>query len=254
MDVTPPPVRVLEHNVATFRHIWRSYLVSVATPVLFLAVFGVGVGRLIDRTGELRGPYLLFLAPGLMAGTAMQNGALAGFGPIMGRIRWDPIYESMLYSPLGVPDVLAGELLWIALRLSVTCGVFLAAMAALGAAESWRAVLALPVAVLTGLAFATVFMAVAGWAPNGYTYDVLSRVVIIPLFMFGGVFFPVGRLPGVLRWLVELTPVEHGTALARAVTAGPVGVGALVHLVVLAAYAVCGFLLAGRMFRRRLCA
>jgi lipooligosaccharide transport system permease protein len=250
--MTAPAIRVVEHNVMTFRRIWRSYLVSVLTPLLFLTVFGIGVGRLIDRSGQLPGSYLSFLAPGLLVGTAMQNGALAGFGPIMGRIRWDPIYESMLHSPLDVADLLAGELIWIALRLTVTCGVFLAVMMMLGTGGSWWVLLCWPVAVLTGLAFAAVFMAVAGRAPNGYAYDVLSRVVIIPLFMFGGVFFPVQRLPVPLRWVVELTPIEHGTALARAFVTGSSGGAVPLHAAVLAGYTIGGFVAAAREFKRRL--
>jgi lipooligosaccharide transport system permease protein len=253
--VTAPAIRVVEHNVVTFRRIWRSYLVSVVTPLLFLTVFGTGVGRLIDRSGELHGPYLSFLAPGLLVGTAMQNGALAGFGPVMGRIRWDPIYESMLHSPLRLVDLLVGELMWIVLRLTVTCGVFLAVvMMMFGASGSWWVLLCWPVAVLTGLAFAAVFMAVAGRAPNGYAYDVLSRVVIIPLFMFGGVFFPVQRLPAPLRWVVELTPIGHGTALARAVITGASSGAVLLHVAVLAGYTIGGFMIAAREFKRRLSA
>lgn len=248
-----PAIRVLEHNVVTFRHIWRSYLVSVITPLLFLVVFGLGIGPIIDRSGMIPGSYLAFLAPGLMVGAAMQGGALAGFGPIMGRIRWDPVYESMLYAPLRVIDVLAGEVLWIVLRLTVTCGLFLVVMVTLPGDWSGWVVLGLPVAVLTGLAFATVFMAIASVAPNGYTYDVLSRVVIIPLLMFGGIFFPSERLPVVLQRIVELTPLPHGTSLARtALASGPVTPTDLLHLVVLACYVLGGWLLAYKTFEKRL--
>lgn len=252
--MTRPPVRVLQHNIVTFRHVWRSYLASVFGPLLFLVAVGVGVGRLVDRNGGVDGqPYLEFLAPGLLVGAAMQTGALAGFGPIMGRIRWDPIYESMLSSPLVVGDVLRGELLWIVLRLIAGSAVVTAAIGLLGAFSSAWALLGLPVAVLTGAAFAVVFAAVAGAAPNGYTYDVLFRVVIIPLFVFGGVFYPVDRLPAAARVIVELTPLPHGTALARDLQHGPpTGGAALLHLAVIVAWTAAGWYAARRTFRTRL--
>jgi lipooligosaccharide transport system permease protein len=252
--VTLPAIRVVQHNLHTFRHIWRSYLSSVVGPLLFLVALGAGVGQLIDQRGGVDGmSYLNFLAPGLMVGVAMQTGALAGFGPILGRIRWDPVYESMLHSPLRIPDVLLGELLWIGLRLTATSSVFLAAMAALGAAPSWWAVLTLPVAVLTGLSVAAVFTAIAAFSPNGYTYDVVSRVVIVPLLLFGGVFFPFDRLPSFVRVAFDVTPLPHGVALAREFTAGTPTLPSLVgHLAVLVVYLVGGFLLARHAFRKRL--
>jgi lipooligosaccharide transport system permease protein len=131
--------------------------------------------------------------------------------------------------------------------------VFLGVMLAMPDTRAPSAILCVPVAVLTGLAFATVFMAIAGIAPNGYTYDVVSRVVIVPLFMFGGVFFPVDRLPAIVRWVVELTPIAPGTELARtALAGGPVHGVDVLHLGVLLVYFVGGFLLAHKAFRGRL--
>ncbi len=245
-------IRVVQHNVLTFRHIWRSYLGSLLGPLVFLVAVGAGVGTLVDA-GELGMPYLTYLAPGLIVGAAVQTGSLAGFGPIMGRIRWDPIYESMLHAPLRIRDVLAGEMLWIVLRLTVGSLLFFTAMLVLDVVASPWTVLCVPVAVLCGLSFAALFTAIAGHAPNGYTYDVLSRVVVIPLFLFGGVFFPVDRLPWPLRVVVELTPVPHATSLARATLTGPPAAGlVLVFLAVAATYTAGALLVAHRAFRKRL--
>lgn len=251
--MTAAAVRVVEHNLVTFRHIWRTYLISVLTPVLFLLVLGLGVGGLIDGAGTVPGPYVAFLGPGLIVGAAAQTGALAGFGPIMGRIRWDPVYESMLHSPMRVGDVVLGELAWIALRLLAGATVFAAVLLTIEPTRTPRVLLCVVVAVATGLAFAAVFMVVAALAPNGYTYDVLSRVTIVPLFVLGDVFFPAERLPAAVRAVAELTPMPHGAALSRAALAGgPFDGAAALHLTVVLGYLVAATALAVACFRRRL--
>ncbi|MBO0702591.1 MAG: ABC transporter, partial [Candidatus Dormibacteraeota bacterium] len=146
------PLGVLQYNFFSYRKNWRgSAFSSVLAPVIFLAAMGIGLGGLVNRrSGGVEGvPYLLFLAPGLLATNAMQTSFFLSTYPILVRARWHRTYEAVLATPVRVGDVLAGELAWMTLRLLQGAIIFLAAMALFGAVRSPEGVLAIPVAVLT---------------------------------------------------------------------------------------------------------
>jgi lipooligosaccharide transport system permease protein len=250
-------LRSFEYWIFQYKRTWRGSVVStVLFPVLFLASMGVGLGTLVDSSasGGVEGhTYLVFLAPGLLAATAMQTGVGESTYPVMGAIKWVKTYHAMLATPLGVIDVLVGHLLYIAARVLFGSVVFLAVMAAFGAVDSPLGLLTLPAAVLTGLAFAAPVVAYAAVVENDAGFAVLMRFVITPLFLFGGVFYPVSQLPLVLEQLAYLTPLWHGVALSRGLALGTVSAGAaLGHALYLCAWIVGGFWFAARNYRRRL--
>lgn len=248
-------LRVVEHNARTYRRTWRSALPSFVSPFMYLAAMGLGLGSLIDRqSGGVDGvSYITFLAPGLLAATAMQLGTVLGAWPIMARIRWDRIYLSMLASPLGIDQVLLGELTWMALRLLLTSAVFLLAMVVFGTVHTPVALLAVPAGVLTGLAFAAPVAALTPVLPNESGYNLVFRLGITPLFLLGGAFFPVERLPLPLQVVAWATPLFHGVSLSRDAGLGRLGPGtAALHVAVLLAFIVAGYLVARVTFRRQL--
>ncbi len=250
-------LRSFEYWLFQYKRTWRGSVVStVLFPVLFLASMGVGLGTLVDSSasGGVEGhSYLVFLAPGLLAATAMQTGVGESTYPVMGAIKWVKTYHAMLATPLGVVDVLVGHLLYIAARVLFGSVVFLAVMAAFGAVDSPLGLLTLPAAVLTGLAFAAPVVAYAAVVENDAGFAVLMRFVITPLFLFGGVFYPVSQLPLVLEQLAYLTPLWHGVALSRGLALGTVSAGAaLGHALYLCAWTAGGFWFAVRNYRRRL--
>ena len=158
-------LRVLEHHLLVYRRTWKgSVFVSFVSPILFLGAMGFGLGSLISR-GPSRtvdgASYLAFLAPGLLAATAMQSAYVEATYPIMARIQWLRTYEGMLATPIGVLDVLAGEFGWLTLRLALGSCAFFLVMLLFGTVHSGLALLAILVAVLTGLAFATPILAYA---------------------------------------------------------------------------------------------
>jgi lipooligosaccharide transport system permease protein len=224
--------------------------------VLFLASMGLGLGTLVDSSasGGVDGlPYLVFLAPGLLAATAMQTGVGESTYPVMGAIKWIKTYHAMLATPIGVLDVLVGHLLYIAARILLGSAIFLAVMAVFGALHSPLALLAIPAAVLTGMAFSTPVVAFAAVNENDAGFAALFRFVVTPLFLFGGVFFPVQQLPPVLEQLAYATPLWHGVALSRDLALGTATAGSvLLHVVYLSAWIAVGGWLAGRAFQRRL--
>jgi lipooligosaccharide transport system permease protein len=259
MTAFPAPLalRSLEYWVFQYKRTWRGSAVStVLFPVLFLASMGLGLGTLVDSSasGGVEGhSYLVFLAPGLLAATAMQTGVAESTYPVMGAIKWVKTYHAMLATPLGVLDVLVGHLLYIAARVLLGSVVFLAVMAAFGAVDSPLGLLTLPAAVLTGMAFSAPVVAFAAVNDNDSGFAMLMRFVITPLFLFGGVFYPVQQLPLVLEQVAYLTPLWHGVALSRGLALGTVSAGAaLGHALYLCAWIAGGTWAAARNYRRRL--
>lgn len=252
-------LRSFEYWSYKYKRTWRGSLVSTfANPLLYLAAMGVGLGSLVNhstRAGQLGGAgYLSFIAPGMLAAAAMQVAAGEATYPVMASIKWIKTYHAMLATPLGTRDVLAGHLAWMAVRLTMASTAFLVMMGLFGTLHSGLAVLALPVAILTGLAFATSITAFAANQSNDSAFALLFRLGIMPQFLFAGVFFPVDRLPGPLHALAYATPLWHGVDLCRGLTLGR-GLtpgGAAVHLAYLAAVALAGFAAARVIYRRQL--
>jgi lipooligosaccharide transport system permease protein len=250
-------VHVLEHQLFAFRRTWRGGVFSTfLAPVLFLAAMGLGLGTFVDEadSAALGGvAYLAFLAPGLLASQAMQVAAGESMYPIMSGLTWNRTFQSMTSAPLAVADVVLGLGYWFVIRLTLVCAVFVAVSVVFGAVALGPGIVMIPVAVLTGLAFALPISAFTATQRTDQTFPVINRFVIIPLFIFSGTFFPIDQLPAFLQPIAFLTPLWNGVALARGIALGGLDpLVALWNLVVLVTY--CGVGLAAAMvtFRRRL--
>jgi lipooligosaccharide transport system permease protein len=243
-------------RLAEYRHFWRSSLVStVLEPALFLAAMGLTLGVLVDRGSGLPDglSYLAFLAPGLLAASAMQNASFESTYPVLGAIKWDKTYEAVLATPAGIRDIVVGHLLYVAFRVGTAAALFLGVLVLFGAAASPLVVLAVPAAVLTGLAFAAPITAFAARLENDTGFAALQRFLILPMFLFSGTFFPVSQLPAFFEWIAYLTPLWHGVALSRGLALGTLEGGpALLHVAYLLAWFGVGVVLTLRSFRRRL--
>ncbi len=225
-------------------------------PLFYLGAMGFGLGSLVDRhgTASLGGvSYLAFVAPAILASSAMSTAMSEASYPVFGSVKWNKLYIAAQASPLRPADIFRGHLMFMTMRIAMNAAVFTAFMWAFGAARSAWVVLAWPAAVLTGLAFAA---PIAAWAvtvtmENSFAY--LFRFAMMPLMLFSGTFFPVSQLPGWLRLLAYATPLWHGVALCRALSLGQADwPGALGNVAYLAALAAFGIWAGARTYRRRL--
>ena len=253
--------RVFEHRFLSYRRTFRaSIFSSFLTPLLFLTAMGVGLGGYVDAStqGPLGGvPYLAFLAPGLLVATAMQAGSFESTFPIMGGLVWNRTFHAMYATPLSSRDIALGNLLWIAARLTLISTVFTVIIVLFGAALSPMVVFAIPVAVLTGLAFGAPIAAFSATQRTPDRFAAIFRFVITPLFIFSGTFFPVEGLPPFLQPLAWLTPLYHGVVLARGLSLGTFGTNptievALVHLAILVGFVAVGTFAAIKTVRAKL--
>ena len=248
--------RLLQRNLLVYRRTWRGSLFgSFLTPLLYLTAMGIGLGQLVGKGGApLPGgvDYLHFLGPGILASTCMQTASFESTYPIMGKISWRRNYEAILATPMEVHHLLIGELAWIAFRLMTMSTVFLAVLTLFGIPRSPLAVLAIPAAMLTGLAFAAPIIAFSATRHNDSGFAALFRFVINPLFLFSGTFFPVSTLPGAVRWVAAATPLYHGVALVRGAVLDAMPAEWPLHLAYLLIFVGVTGYIAYRLLRRRL--
>lgn len=243
------------------RSSWRAFVASaLVVPLLYLAALGFGIGTLVDAVEGWDGvSYAEFVAPGLLASSAMLTASTAATFHVMWAVRWGRSYHAQLATPLRVVDVLVGHTASIAFRVAVAAVGFWVAMLVCGLTELPRSVLLVPAAVLTGLAFAGPFMAVTVGLTSDQPLTLIVRLVILPLFFLSGIFSPVSQYPPPAQVLVALTPLWHGVELCRALSVDPAlvpggrSVPTMVgHVAVLLAYAGVGTLCAARRYRRAL--
>lgn len=252
-----PALSVLEFFLVGYRRTWRgSVLGSFVLPVLFVLGFGIGVGHYVDLGGRL-GPirYRDYIVPGMLAATAMQVAFGESSWQVLSRFIWIRTYHAMVAAPLRIVDILGGSLLFVLLRLVLTTVAFLLITTLFGAVHSvWALTIPLTCALL-GLAIAAPVFAFAARVRDDSYFALLMRVVLIPLGLFSGVYFPISALPPVLHTLAYLSPLWHAVDLCQAATLPGVHLSGLTivgHLAYLSAWAALGSWLAWRMFRRRL--
>jgi len=254
-----PPVGVaaqalasLERQLVLYRRVWRgSVFSSLLLPVLFLLSLGIGVGGYVGEIDGVR--YLDWIVPGVLSVTAFQIALGESTYPVLGDFKWTRVYHAMAGTPVGVPGMLLGWLLFLVLRVLLAVLVFLAVAAAFGAlASPWAVVTPLVCVSLTVAVGAPVTAFSARLDNDGY-FTLLFRLVMVPASLFGGVFFPVEQLPVAARAVAQATPLWHAVELNRAATLGVSPAWPVVaHLGYLAVWAVAGCWLAAAAFRRRL--
>jgi lipooligosaccharide transport system permease protein len=193
------------------------------------------------------------VAPGLLAASAMQMGAVESLWPVLGGMKWMRTSHAMVATPVRATDVYGGFLIWIGLRTLLSSSAFLIVASALGGVPSGWGVLAVPAAMLGALAFAAPLGAYTATLDTDMSFPTIMRVGVLPLFLFSGTFFPVSRFPGWLRPASYASPLWHAVELARSATTGHAHLAAIaVHVGVLAACVAAGASWGVRTFAARL--
>jgi len=251
--------RVVEHRALQYRRTFRGNLfASFGVPVLFLTAMGLGLGGYVDQNPDpsLEGlTYLQFLAPGLLAASVMQAGSFEAAFPILAGLQWNKIFHAMYATPIQARDVAFGNIVWIAIRLTLVATIFAAVIVAFGASRSPLLVLAIPVSVLTGLAFSTPIMAFSATQRTPDRFAAMFRFGITPLFLFSGTFYPIESLPAFIQPVAWISPLWHGVDACRMLMLGTVDRNPglfVVHVGVLVVIIVIGALLAARTIEARL--
>ena len=246
--------RLIERNVMVYRRTWIVLVSGFFEPLFYLLAIGFGIGGLVGDVRLPDGtvvPYPVFVAPGLLASSAMNGAIYDSTFNIFFKLRYARTYDAMLSTPLGVPDVAVGEIGWALIRGTLYAIGFLVAMAVLGLIRSPLVVLAVPGAMLIGWAFAAVGMAATTWVRRWTDFDWIF-VVTLPLFLFSATFYPITVYPEPLRTFVAVTPLTQSVGLLRALSLGRIGPELLIPVAYLGLMGLAGLWVVGRRLDRLL--
>ncbi len=235
--------------------VWRklamaSVLGNLADPLIMLFGLGYGLGAALGKIGGTS--YFEFLAAGMVASSTMYAATFEALFSAFSRMHVQKTWEAIVNAPMLLEDVLAGEWTWAATKAFSAGICMLLVIALLGYTHSPLALAAIPVLILIGLAFSSLGLAVNALA---YGYDFFSyymTLVLTPMLMLSGVFFPFENLPSAVQAVSMALPLYHGIALVRPLLSGVVPPAALLHIGVLVVYSLAGFYLAVILTRRRL--
>jgi lipooligosaccharide transport system permease protein len=247
-------LRSYEYWLIVYRRIFKGTIASsILNPLLYLTAMGVGLGKVVNHGAHPLGvPYLDFVAPGLLAAVAMQVSTIESSFPIRGAVLWTKSYYAMLATPLRIVDMLFGHLLYVATRAAMVTGIYLLIITLFGVVHSTLALLSIPVGVLLALSFAGFVSSLAILAEKD-PFNPLFRFVITPLFLFSGTFFPITRLPHVLRELAYATPLWNAVDFVRGSTLGTLTwQRAVVHVAYFVVVIAAGIVVAAWAYRKKL--
>lgn len=244
--------------VAVWRRNWLvwkklavpSILGNLADPLIMLFGLGYGLGAVLGKVNGTS--YFAFLAAGFAASATMYAATFESLFSAFSRMHVQKTWDAILNAPMTLEDVVAGEWAWAATKALAAGACMLLVIALFGYASVPLALAALPVVLLVGLAFAALGLAINALATGYDFFSYYLTLVLTPMMMLSGVFFPVDRLPGAIRAVAELLPLYHGVAIVRALLAGEPSPALLLHAAVLAAYAMLAFYAAVVLTRRRL--
>jgi lipooligosaccharide transport system permease protein len=223
---------LVERSMRASRTGWAIFVSGAAEPFLYLLAFQVGFGKLVT---EVAGPdgrpmgYVAFVAPALLATSAMNGAVFESTYNLFFKLRYAKLYDAMLATPIGPLDVALGEIGWAMTRGGVYAVAFLAIAAAMGLLASWWAVLMVPAALLVGLAFSAIGMALVTFVRSTAQFDYIA-LALMPMFLFATTFFPLSVYPEPLQWVVRCLPLYHAIELMRGLATGLLSGSMLINL------------------------
>lgn len=239
---------LVERNLMVYRRFWMIVFSGFFEPVFYLFSIGIGIGQLV---GDVAGPggrpisYATFVAPALLASSAMNGAIYESTMNIFHKMKFSKIYDAILATPMGPLDIAIGEIAWSLLRGALYAVAFLIVVTVMGLVQSAWGLLAIPAALLIGFAFGAVGMAATTFMRTWQDFD-LIQLVTLPLFLFSATFYPLDVYPRTMQIIIQFSPLYHGTALIRGLMLGDVSVGLLGHVLFLVAMGLAGTAVAGR--------
>ncbi|MBU4033926.1 MAG: ABC transporter permease [Proteobacteria bacterium] len=232
------------------KHILATLIGNLGQPLLFLVAMGYGLGRDMAPVAGLT--YLQFIAPGLVASAVMYSAALETTYGSYTRLTVQKTYEAILMTPLGVADVVLGEIVWGASKGLLAGIIMLLALPLFGVVPSLWVVALLPMLFISGMFFSACGMIMTALAKNYDFFNYFTSLVITPLFLFSGIFFPVESMSPPVKGVLEMLPLTPIVSLARILSYGRFGEPILLKILGSLFATGCAVCLAGYLIRRRL--
>ncbi|MBI3939035.1 MAG: ABC transporter permease [Betaproteobacteria bacterium] len=245
------PIYVWRRNFLVWRKLAiPSMLGNLADPMLYMLGFGYGLGAMLPELAGMS--YIAFLAAGIVCSSTMMSASFETMYSGFSRMHVQKTWEAILNAPVTLDDVLVAEALWAASKSFLSGMAVLAVAWLLGLSHSMLALWVIPLAFLVGLTFAGMGLIVTALSPSYDFFMYYFTLVVTPMMLVCGVFFPVEQLPQLVQDIALFLPLTHAVALARPMMSGVAPTAPLIHLAVLALYAAASFYAALVLTRRRL--
>jgi len=241
-------VRMVERNLLVYKHGWLVLFSGFFEPLFYLLGIGFGLGQLVGSVPGPDGnlvPYAVFVAPALLAASSMNGAITESTFNFFFKLNYDKTFASILTTPMSPADISIGELAWALMRGGLYVLGFLVVITLLGLVRSPLVILTIPGALLIGFAFASVGMAATSFMRTWQDFD-LIQLVVLPMFLFSGTFFPIDRYPEALRLVIQLTPLYRGVDLLRSLSLGVIGPSILIDVVYLSLMGFAGLAVVSR--------
>src|SRR5262245_41461531 len=243
-------------------HVWRrnslvwrklaipSMLGNLADPLIYMLGLGYGLGAMLTDVGGMS--YIAFLATGIVCSSTMMSASFESMYSAFTRMHVQKTWDAIMNAPVALDDVVLGEAVWAASKSFLSGMAVLLVAWILGVVQSPLALWVIPVVFLTGLTFACLGLVMTAVSPSYDTFMYYFTLVITPMMLVCGVFFPLSQLPPLLQVVTQFLPLTRAVELARPLMSGTVPGGIFLHIAVLGAYALAGFVVALVLTRRRL--
>jgi lipooligosaccharide transport system permease protein len=243
--------QVTMRNVIVWKRVALSSAIGyVGEPLLFLVALGYGLGQVVPELDGMS--YAEFIAPGLVVSTVMYTATFEGTFGSYTRMATQHTYDAVLATPITIGELVAGEIFFGGVKACFGGTVVLAVATMFRLVPAWTALLVVPVMFLAGLLFSAMALVVSGFAKSYDVFNYYFTLVIAPMYLFGGVFFPLGRMPPAIQRAALAVPLTHVVELSRSLVRGNVRPSLALSLLAIVAFLVPAYWVAERAIRRRL--
>jgi lipooligosaccharide transport system permease protein len=244
-------VPVWRRNVLVWRKLaFASVLGNIADPLLYMLALGYGLGTMLGEVGGMS--YVAFIGTGMVCQSAMFTASFEGMYSAFSRMHVQRTWEGIINAPVSLDDVMLAEWLWTGTKALMSTTAILLVIMALGYGHTWLALWVLPLGFLVGLTFGAAGLVMNALAPNYDFFTYFFTLVLTPMLLLSGVYFPVDQMPAWIAAIAQFLPLKHAIDLARPLMLGRVPADVLLHVAVLLFYAALAYYVALVLTRRRL--
>lgn len=211
--------RVWQRNFTVYTKRYKSSMVlNFFEPILYLIALGFGLGAFVREINGV--PYIKFIAPGIIASSAMFAATFeCTYGTYI-RMTYQKTFDAILATPINIDDLVAGEILWGATKGTFYGLIIMAVMSIFRFIDSPFILVAVPLLFLSGIIFAEIGVITSATVPGIDSFNYFNTLFMTPMFLFSGIFFPLDSLHPVITGIAFFTPLYHLVNITRSFASG----------------------------------
>ncbi len=249
-NLSPGSFTVFYRNFMVWLRYYKPGIIGdVLEPLLYLAALGFGVGKFIHRIGGI--PYIEYIVPGIIASSSMYAAAFESTFGAYTRMVTNGIYEAILLTPVGIEDIVLGEIFWGTAKALMSGMAVLMVGIILGWIISPLALFIPIIILLNGILFSSLSLLITSFSPSYDFFSYYFTIAISTMFLFSGVFYPVSSLPYFVKYFVYLMPLYYTVSIMRLLDEGKPGPLIFIYLIITVIFILAFFYASVFFIRKR---